>query len=260
MRKPYLHKKPPYALTSVDNALRLLQILRDTGGLRLTDAAAELDVAPSTAHRLFAMLIYRGFVIQDDDRTYIPGPAMGEGPTNLDSTKKLRSLAYPYLDLLSADLKETSNLMIRTGTNVRFLLTIEGSNLLKVGDRRGTVLPAHTTSGGKALLAALDPILLERLYRGHRGDRFDDQKFARLSTELELVRKRGFARNDQETEEGVIAVGMTVRDGSGKATAAISVAVPSARRAKLADPSLYAEMADTIAALESELLAHGVGV
>ncbi|WCI07745.1 helix-turn-helix domain-containing protein [Arthrobacter sp. OVS8] len=36
-------------------------------------------MAPSTAHRLLAMLVYRGFAVQDENRRYVPGPAMGVG-------------------------------------------------------------------------------------------------------------------------------------------------------------------------------------
>jgi len=58
-RKP-VQKRPTYSIEAVDNALQLLQLLRDGGTLRLKDAAEELGVAPSTAHRLLAMLVYRG--------------------------------------------------------------------------------------------------------------------------------------------------------------------------------------------------------
>ncbi|MFD0533119.1 helix-turn-helix domain-containing protein [Actinomadura luteofluorescens] len=69
-----MENKPPYPLRSVDNALHLLQVLRDQGGLRVSEAAAELGTARSTAHRLLAMLVYRGFAVQDDNHTYLPGP------------------------------------------------------------------------------------------------------------------------------------------------------------------------------------------
>ena len=53
-KKP-VQKRPTYSIEAVDNALQLLQLLRDGGTLRLKDAAAELGVAPSTAHRLLAI-------------------------------------------------------------------------------------------------------------------------------------------------------------------------------------------------------------
>ncbi len=55
--------RPAYAITSVDNALRLIEVLQRDGTLRVTDAAAEIGVAMSTAHRLLAMLCYRGSIV-----------------------------------------------------------------------------------------------------------------------------------------------------------------------------------------------------
>ncbi|MBN9179024.1 MAG: helix-turn-helix domain-containing protein, partial [Microbacterium sp.] len=56
---------PQYPIESVDNALRLLILLGERTEVRLTDVSAELGVASSTAHRILAMLIWRGFARQD---------------------------------------------------------------------------------------------------------------------------------------------------------------------------------------------------
>src|SRR6476620_1171204 len=124
VRKP-VQKRPTYSIEAVDNALQLLQLLRDGGALRLKDAAAELGVAPSTAHRLLAMLVYRGFAVQDETRRYVPGPAMGVGPAGLSWTRLLRDISRPHMELLCARTNETVNLMIRVGTDVCFLNTVE---------------------------------------------------------------------------------------------------------------------------------------
>lgn len=262
MRKPEIQKKPPYPLASVDNALRLLQILRDTGTLRLKDAATELGVAPSTAHRLLAMLIYRGFVIQDENRNYVPGAAMGEGPAGVNSTRYLRLLAQPHLEVLSSQVGETANLMIRVGTKVRFLSTVEGPSILRVGDRRGAVLVAHTTSGGKALLAELSPTIIARLFRSQWSDTsesLDERQYASLLAELDLVRARGYARNDEESEDGVSALGMAVHDSDRKAIAAVSVATPATRFTKLLAGGLISAMSQTMVEIERDLLANPPG-
>ncbi|MGG1909855.1 helix-turn-helix domain-containing protein [Microbacterium sp. NRRL B-14842] len=52
-------------MESVDNALKLILLLGEEHELRLTDAGALLGVATSTAHRLLAMLAWRGFVRQN---------------------------------------------------------------------------------------------------------------------------------------------------------------------------------------------------
>jgi IclR helix-turn-helix domain len=47
---------PQYPIGSVDNALKLLLLLGERPEIRLSEATRYLGVAPSTAHRLLAML------------------------------------------------------------------------------------------------------------------------------------------------------------------------------------------------------------
>ena len=91
-----------------------------------------------------------------------------------------------------------------------------------MGDRTGRVLPAHLSSGGKAMLAALDASQLSDLYQG------EDADLPRLRKELSLVRQRGFALNEQSTEAGVSAIGVAL-PWPGEPPAALSLAIPSAR-------------------------------
>lgn len=258
MQNSPLRPKPAYPIEAVDNALHLLQLLRDNGTLRLKDAAAELSVAPSTAHRLLAMLVYRGFAVQDESRGYLPGPAMGVAPAGLAGTQLLRSLAQTPLELLSRRVNETVNLMVRVGTKVRFLSTIESTNALRVGDRQGAVLPAHRASGGKAMLAELDPELVTQLFRNPNSepgdDRIPDEDYPSFLRELDGIRATGFAANLQETEDGINAIGMALHAPDGLVAGAISVAMPAARFRPLFDGGLVTTMNATRLQIE-ELLA-----
>jgi IclR family transcriptional regulator, acetate operon repressor len=259
-QKSPVQKRPTYSIEAVDNALQLLQLLRDGGTLRLKDAAAELDVAPSTAHRLLAMLVYRGFAVQDETRRYVPGPAMGVGPAGLSWTRLLRSLAQPHMELLSAQLNETVNLMVRVGTKVRFLATVEGNNVLRVGDRQGTVLPANRTSGGKAILAELDPPMIQQLFRSNNaeisGDTIPEADFAAFLRELDSVRSNGFAANFEGTEDGVSALGIALHNRHGHVVGAISVATPAMRFRTVFDGGLVAALRETCRQLEIDIAAN----
>lgn len=235
-REP-IQQRPPYPIESVDNALRILQMLRDEGTVRLTDIAAELDIAISTAHRLMAMLVYRGFALQDDSRRYVAGPALGERAIGGSWTRTLRRLSMNSLEVLSGQLNETVNLLVRVGVSVRFLATVEGSATLRVGDRGGAVLPARLASGGKVLLAYEPPERLERLYRSRgvlaSGHGLSEAEFEELRAELALVRTRGYAINNEYTEAGVAALGVAIIDPSGRPVASFSVSVPATRIATL---------------------------
>jgi DNA-binding IclR family transcriptional regulator len=224
--------KPPYAIESVDNALRLLQVLRDSGQVRVSDAAAELGIARSTAHRLLSMLVYRDFAVRTDDHVYLPGPALSAPPLRGEPAQHLRQLLRPHMEALCDRVSETVNLTVRLGTQTRFLHTVECAQLLRVGDRQGMILPAWRTSGGKALLAELPDAQLTAVLRAASGrgpDRLADAERRVLVAELRGIRERGYAENLEESESGVCAVGMCVRDGAGEAVAALSVSAPSVR-------------------------------
>lgn len=251
-------RKPTYSLDSVDNALHLVQLLRDEGRLRLKDASEQLHVAPSTAHRLMSMLVYRGFAVQDESRTYLPGPSLGVAPVSVGWTRQLRNLAQPHLEYLLSQLDETVNLMIRVGTSVRFLSTIESSSLLRVGDRQGTVLPARHTSGGKAMLAQLDTAHLARLYQSKgsafSADLLTADDFEALVEELRRVREHGYALNIEETEEGLVAIGAVLSNGAGHALGAFSVAAPAVRAEVLTHEKTIGMVLATRAGIERDIV------
>ncbi|WP_329410413.1 IclR family transcriptional regulator [Nocardia vinacea] len=250
-------------LESVDHALRLVQLLRDTGAVRLSDAAAELGVAPSTAHRLFATLMYRGFAVQDENRRYHPGPAMGAGPARRGWTREFTELARPQMEALAARCGETVNLVIQVGTQVRFLLSAESSEILRVGDRQGQVLDAERTAGGKILLAELPRDVLAQLYLRHPrwtaaspvpGDRtMPPDQFEAFTRELAGCRKAGFAVNLQQTEVGVAAFAMAIHNHAGHVLGALSVASPVERYQKHLRGSLLAQMRRSIRSIEADV-------
>jgi IclR family transcriptional regulator, acetate operon repressor len=217
---------PDYPITSVDHALQLVLLLQREGSLGVRDAAGALRVSPSTAHRLLAMLVYRGFADRGADRRYHPGPVLQRTPHAAASVASLRQVARPHLEALVREVDESANLTVLVGTAVHFILSLPADRALRTGDRTGASLPAHRTSGGKVLLAALPEEELTAVYAGVAGVDLDV-----LSTELSRVREQGFAINDQQTETGLVAVGVLVEAPAGTAPAAVSLALPSARYA-----------------------------
>jgi IclR family acetate operon transcriptional repressor len=243
--------RPTYAIDSVDRALRLAQLLQQEGPLGISQAAARIGVAQSTAHRLMAMLVYRDFAVQDEDRRYVAGPLMGRSETTPAIAGVLRRCSRPHMQELAAEINETINLEIRVGTDVRFVDSIECQQVVRVGDRAGCTLPAHKTSGGKALLASLPGDDVRALYRD-RGQGVDT---ARLLTELQLVRKCGFAVNNQQTEAGVAAVGVPIWPASGLPVGALCLGVPAARFKRERIPVYVASLRAASAKIHADLAA-----
>ncbi|MGW0479509.1 IclR family transcriptional regulator [Nonomuraea sp. NPDC003214] len=247
-----MKNRPAYPLGSVDNVLLILHMLRDQGRLKVSDVARELGIARSTAHRLLAMLVYRDFAVQDEHHTYLPGPFLTSRQAHRGDSalRQLRALVRPAMEALCARTQETVNLMVRIGTEARFLDSVESSQILHVGDRRGTILPARGASGGKALLATLPRDDVLGLYPDLPGP-----ERAALLRELDEIRARGYALNVEGTEQGVSAIGAVLRNGNGTAVAALSISVPTTRFAADRVPAFAAELAGTVAEAQRALTA-----
>ena len=251
-----MKNKPPYAVESVDNALRILQMLRDSGQVRISDVAAELGIARSTAHRLLAMLVYRDFAVQAEDRSYRPGPAVAAEPLRGEPAQRLRQLMRPHMEALCDEVAETINLVVRLGVQTRFLHTVESAQVLRVGDRQGAILPAWKTSGGKALLAELPDAQLTVLLRGANGRPPEGMTAAErrgVVNQLRLVREQGYAENIQESESGVCAIGVCVRDTAGDPVAALSVSAPSVRYTPDRSRAFLRELRTTVARAQADI-------
>lgn len=230
MDKP-LKTPPPYAIASVDHALRIATMLQLEGALTVSAVADRLGVARSTAHRLLAMLVYRDFAVKDDDRVYRAGPVIELAAHSHSAASRLREAALPHLRRLVEVLDESANLAIRTGDTVRFVASVESSQALRVGSREGMVFPAHRSTAGLLLLAELGREEVEELYSEERyaerpGERPDVRT---LLADLERARRNGFVVNQARTERGVVAVGVPVRGPDGKILAGMSVSMPSPR-------------------------------
>ncbi len=247
-----MRNRPPYAIASVDNALLLAALLQQEGPLRVTDVAERLGVSVSTAHRLLAMLVYRDFAEQLDDRSYRAGRLLRGMAAPDTPVAVLREVAMPHLQRLVAQRGETANVVVLVGSEVRFVASVECDQVLRVGDRTGRMLPAHLASGGKAILAWLPADALAEALAGlGAGER------PALEKELRVVRRRDVAVNDQATESGVTAIGVPVPDASGVPRAALSVALPSVRYAKDALPDWAAALHEAAALVGRDLARRG---
>ncbi|HKZ13977.1 MAG TPA: IclR family transcriptional regulator [Solirubrobacterales bacterium] len=226
-------KIPLHPIGSVENALRILVMLRDRDALRVSDAAAELGVARSTAHRLLTMLNAYEVVEQDPTtRAYRSGPLLGELGIAAMRQDDVLTAMRPLLEQLSEEVGETVQLMVLEGTDCRFVDSVECRTPLRVTARIGVTFPAHTTSGGKALLAVLDDVQVKRRYPRQKlagCTEFSITSRENLLAELALIRERGYAVGREESTIGIVAVAVPLRTRRGSVPAALAVSAPAQR-------------------------------
>jgi DNA-binding IclR family transcriptional regulator len=217
---------------SVDRALLLMELLATLGQAGVTELAAELGVHKSTVSRLISVLEARGFVEQVSERgKYRLGFAITRLARSTNAQLDLVKQSQAACDALAMDSGETTNIAILDGDRIVNVAEAVGPAGIALRTWIGQSCPAHATSSGKVLLAALRGAQLrDRL--AARLESFTDSTVttrAELEAELRTVRERGWASVREELEVGLNAVAAPVYDNNAEVVAALSVSGPSYR-------------------------------
>ncbi len=234
------------SVQTLDRAFDILELLsKQPNGLSLTDVAASLDLNKSTVHRILASLKTRGYVEQRaGSKTYRLGLEFIEISSLYLNSLELKIEAQDSLHKLSRQTDQTVFMAIMQDRDVVYIDKIETHQSLRrykiIGQRR----PLYCTSLGKALLSGLSEREIVRLFENHEFTRLTDSTIGDLQTllkEIELTKKRGWAHDNQENEDGTMCVGAPVFDYRDMVVAAVSVAWETAANPNL-DPKQVAGM------------------
>lgn len=234
-------REPYHGTQAVARAISILKIFENSPAvLTAAEIAVKLDLNRSTAHRLLSILETEGFVARESSvgaearhSAYRLGPALVSLGGIALKQINIRSIALPHLRSLAQLSGETVDLEILIGREVMIIEEVQGEHVLRVGvgDSIGGRYPAHTTSTGKILLAALSEVELkeffsEKLFAATPDTIIDKQI---LREQIDQIRRQGWASAWEELEIGLMAVGAPICDRDGQVIAAISVSGPTVR-------------------------------
>jgi len=225
--RPGRHEK--YEVKSVARALQLLELLADHAddGLSVTEAAAAFGASKSATFAMLQTLVGRGYATGLD-----PGPRYRVGPAVLrlsDSHARsmtLIDLVRPVMRALADETGWTSRLAVHESGYPIFIDRIDGQGSVRFHTPLGLREMPHRSAAGKAILAALDEHLVRSIARDTGLPRRTPNTITdveSLLADLELVRSRGFAVDDEEDEPGVLCVGAAFEGRDGKPAGAVSI-------------------------------------
>jgi DNA-binding IclR family transcriptional regulator len=166
--------RPLAGTQAVVRALRLLRAFTDTRPeWGLADLSRELKLSKPTAHRLLAALEDQGLVVrQEPTGAFRLGPTAIELGARAQRASSVAGAARPEMESLTRATGETSSVEVLEGAETLILDEVQGDHLIGTSPSIGTRWPAHATSTGKVLLAAMlvrDPNLVQRMARRSGG-------------------------------------------------------------------------------------------
>ncbi len=198
----------------------------DAATMTLSEVAARTGTSPASARRSLITLEHLGYVQQIGRQFRLTPKVLSLGGAYFDAMS-VAGLARPVLHHLAATVDRACSLTVLDRNEVVYLahaMAADGPSLRRhyVGAR----LPAHATSTGHVLLAALAErdraaFLAQApftAYTQHTPTRADE-----LAAILAAVAEQGYAVVRDTVEYGAGAVAVPVRDGGGAVVAALNI-------------------------------------
>jgi DNA-binding IclR family transcriptional regulator len=249
--------------SSLRRALAILDLVAAAAGRNKGATLAELadgvETTKSTVLRLIVPLVEQRLVRQDADGTY----RMGVGVLGLASAcltdLDIRAVAQPGLREIADATGQTVHLLVYSEGRVTYVDKVVGSSPIQMASRIGDTGSAYSTASGKAMLAFLGDEEFDRVVALGMPARTAATitEPAQLREHLATVRRRGWAYDDLENEDGIRCVAAPVFNHAGACICAISLSGPA--EAVAANRDAYTELIVAGAKRISRELGHEGG-
>jgi len=217
----------------IERIFNIIETLANEKEISLTELAKKLDLSKGTTYRLLLSLKARGYVEQNSiTRRYRLGLKIVSIGYKLLGNVDLRTEARIVLEDLLRETKESIHLARLQNGEVVFIDSLPSLYSLRVHKLPGERGFAHCTAVGKVLLAHCTSQKLNEVIKQKGLPKLTPTTITSasdLKKHLDMVRKQGFAIDDEESSPGCRCIAAPIRDHRGEVIAALSITGPSTR-------------------------------
>lgn len=208
--------------------------------LNATLAAERAGLTRAAARRHLLTLAHLGYLETDGSYFWMAPKVLRFSGSYLASSRLPRVL-QPTLNRLAAQTQESFSAVVLDGEEV-VIVARSGSygaptRVLAYGLHLGARLPAHATSTGRVLLAAMSAVQLTQWLKGRTLPRLTQHTITQarvLRQRIAQARKDDYCFASEEHEIGVQALAVPLRDMRGQTVASLNVVLSGSRRHELA--------------------------
>lgn len=226
---PTTNRKPKYDAPAVRSALRILEVLCSAGqALGVSEVARAIHENKSLTYRLLSTLRDEGWVAAEEPGpryrvTLVPFQVISQAVRALD----LRKAAAGPLRELWDEFGESFYLAVLHDDAALYIEHLDSRQNVRIAGMIGGRYPLHCAAPGKILLAYGGDELFERvcaagLTRSSENTLVEPDALRR---DMELVRRRGWATDNEEFGRGILCFAVPVRDHNEEVVAAIGTSV-----------------------------------
>lgn len=214
--------------------LLILEALSKSGQpLSASELGRKVGLAKQTVHRLCVTLETEGFLTRlAPSKQYVPTKRSREMASGLLYASNARIAAHQILVDVAKEVKETVNFVVPEESGMHYLDRIETDWAFRVQFPVGSNVPFHCTASGKTYLASMAPRVRKNMVAGLELTQMTEKTHTNpdaLLAELKRISSQGFALDNEEFIDGMVAIAVPVTDSDGRFGAALAFHGPRQR-------------------------------
>jgi DNA-binding IclR family transcriptional regulator len=214
--------------------LLMLETLAGAGrAMTATELGKSLDLAKQTANRLCATLESEGFLVRErGSKRFLPARRVRSMAAGLLFASRSHIARHQVLEDVARQTGETVNFVVPEATGMSYLDRVETDWPLRVQFPIGSNVPFHCTASGKTFMASMAPKARRAFVMGLTLERQTAQTHLEpesLLADLKAIARRGYALDEEEFIDGLVALAVPVTDPQGRFVAALAFHGPVPR-------------------------------
>ena len=245
----------PLFVQSIEKGLRIIYAFgSENRALGLTEIAAATGLGISATQRFLHTWQKLGYLKREPhSRRYFLGPKLLDFSFVYQRSSGLVEIAMPHLITLSDTCQETIHLLELDASDVLFIVRLPRHEQRYPAGVVGARVPAFCTSSGRAILAyrpqeETDAVLQVSDLTERTPHTLTDMEA--ILERLSEIRRLGYCIVNQEVLMGEISLSAPILDFTGKAIAAVSIPLSTARwSVKSAQETLVPHLLETTRAI-----------
>lgn len=245
----------------VEKTIRLLEAFAGEQEVPLARLARQTGLVKSSAFRILFTLESLGYVERKPGGLYSLSPQIDTLAAKTRAAPDLGSLAAPFMAVVLRKFQETVNLGVLDNGEVLYIRVLESSHPFRIAAHAGIRSPVHSTALGKCLVAQLPRKEVDEILGRRPLNRITPRTICRRTdfyAELERVRQRGYAIDNEEDSRGARCLAAPIREPGGQPIAAMSISGPATRVTRAMEEPMVAALRDVCSQV-SRLYAYTVG-
>ena len=224
----------PVKGSTVSRVLDILDMVASSERpLSPTELAVQLNIPKASLHRLVGALEQQGYLqTRMNQRGLQPGHRLRQVAMGVLASAPMQAQRRAILSSLSEQIGETCNIAVPDGTEMIYFDRAETHWPVRVQLQIGSRVPVFATAGGKMYLSSLPRTKRESLVSqvklvSYTSNTIMDAQ--RLNAELDATAKRGFALDNEEYIDGMVALAVPIIDNNDRLYATLSFHAPCMR-------------------------------